>query len=99
MVEQDVLILGTRSAVQSLWLFSVASCWVESQGGATDSSASKTRLTDNIVALFSKICLAQTQKNFGFNLCDNNFARYVLHVNQACNFRGQATGTKCYMSD
>ncbi|KPM41709.1 hypothetical protein AK830_g4868 [Neonectria ditissima] len=82
MVEHHVLILGND--LQSLWLFSAASCYVESRRNPSASSASKKRVTDNIIALFSKMCLAQEHKNIGFGLSDSHFARYIMQIRQVC---------------
>ncbi|KAF2126179.1 hypothetical protein P153DRAFT_433970 [Dothidotthia symphoricarpi CBS 119687] len=92
MVEQRVLSLGT--GLQSLWLFSVASCYIESRRDPSSSSVSKNRTTDEIVALFSKMCWAQVQKSIGFGLSDTHIARYILQVHQVCEAIGQMMGSK-----
>ncbi|KAH9882566.1 hypothetical protein J1614_000802 [Plenodomus biglobosus] len=92
MAEQYVLSLGTD--VQSLWLLSSAICYVESRRDPTTSSAIKTRITDNIVALFSKMCWAQQHKNIAFGLSDANFARYVMKIREVCETIKETRGTK-----
>lgn len=87
MVEQHVLSLGTD--LPSLWLFSAASCYIESRRASSASSSLKNRITDNIIALFSKMCLAQKQKTIGFGLSDTYFARYIMQIHQMCEAVGQ----------
>ncbi|KAF5008767.1 hypothetical protein FDECE_5005 [Fusarium decemcellulare] len=87
MVEQHALILGND--LQSPWLFSAASCYIESRRNPSASSASKKRVTDNIIALFSKMCLAQEQRNIGLGSSDFHFARYIMQIRQVCEAVGQ----------
>lgn len=95
MIEQHVLSLGTD--LQSLWLLSVASCYMESRRDPSTNSASKNRITDNIVALFSKMCWAQKQKTVGFGLSDVHFAHYIMQIHQVCEDVGQMMGSKADM--
>ncbi|KAK1139085.1 hypothetical protein N8T08_001331 [Aspergillus melleus] len=82
MIEQHVLSLGTD--LQSLWLLYAASCYIELRNDASTSSVLKKRITDNMMALISKMCLAQEQKDMGFTFCDTHFPRYIMQIHQAC---------------
>lgn len=92
MVEQHILSLGTD--LESFWLFSAASCYIESRRDPGTSFASKKLITDNIIALFGKMCLAQKQKSVGFGLSDTHFARYIMQIHQVCEAVGQMVGGK-----
>ncbi|KAF2623205.1 hypothetical protein BU25DRAFT_424982 [Macroventuria anomochaeta] len=92
MVEQHVLSLGTD--LQSLWLFSAASCYVESRRDPSTSSATKSRITDNIVALFSKMCWAQEHKSIRLGLSDAHFARYITQIHEVCEAVSQVVSSK-----
>ncbi|KAB8245365.1 hypothetical protein BDV35DRAFT_260068 [Aspergillus flavus] len=82
MIEQHVLSLGTD--LQSLWLFYAASCYIELRKDSTTSSVLKKRITDNIMALISRMCLAQEQKDIGFTFSDTHFRHYIMQIHQAC---------------
>lgn len=52
----------------------------------------KNRITDHIITILSKMCLAQDKKNIGFG--DIHFARYIMQIHQVCEAVGQMTGSK-----
>lgn len=82
MAEQRVLILGTD--IQSLWLLSAASCFVESNEDPVSSAICKKRITDSIIALITKMCVTQQNRNLGFAFSDAYLARHVLQIQQIC---------------
>ncbi|KAI9043913.1 fungal specific transcription factor domain-containing protein [Aspergillus affinis] len=80
---QRFICIRLGADVQPLWLFYVASCYVELRSDDTKRPALKKQITDSIMALFSKMCLAQEQKSIGFAFSDTHFACYIMQIHQA----------------
>jgi len=86
MVEQRVLALGT--GLQGFWLLSAARCHTESCKDPNSSSDRQRKMTNRIIALFTRICLSQAHKGSDSASSDTHLARYITQIQQTSEYVG-----------